>query len=90
MKESQKQVKYCPRCGSENLTIAAFFKPSIWVCLDCGYEGALTVEDRKLAEKIRERFAHALEELGNEVSGLKGDESQNQHLPLFCIKEKGD
>jgi len=62
MKESQKQVKCCPRCGSANITFAPFFKPSVWICLDCGYEGAFIVEDSELAEKIREKFAHALEE----------------------------
>jgi ribosomal protein L37AE/L43A len=65
MKGSQKQVKFCPKCGSTNINFAVFYRPSIWRCLDCGYEGAFMVEDCKLAEKIREKFA--LEELGIEV-----------------------
>lgn len=67
MKESQKRAKFCPKCGSPNTTFVIFFKPSIRRCLDCGYEGTFIIEDSKLAEKIRERFADAFEELGVEV-----------------------
>lgn len=66
MKESQKRVKFCPKCGSTNINFAVFYRPSIWRCLDCGFEGAFMVEDCKLAEKIRGKFA--LEEWSIEVS----------------------
>jgi ribosomal protein L37AE/L43A len=50
-----KRVKFCPRCGSTNINFLIFYRPSIWKCLDCSYEGVLIVEDGKLADKIRER-----------------------------------
>jgi hypothetical protein len=31
-------------------------RPSIWKCLDCGYEGAFIIEDGELAEKMPERY----------------------------------
>jgi RNA polymerase subunit RPABC4/transcription elongation factor Spt4 len=48
--------KYCPKCGSTNLNFLIFYRPSIWKCLDCGYEGALIVEDGMLAEEIHRRY----------------------------------
>jgi len=50
------RMKYCPKCGSSNINFLIFFRPSVWKCLDCGYEGAFIVEDGKLAEKIRKRY----------------------------------
>jgi ribosomal protein L37AE/L43A len=49
------RIKYCPKCGSDNVNCLVFYRPSIWKCLDCGYEGAFIVEDGRLAEKIRQR-----------------------------------
>lgn len=46
-------VKFCPKCGSANINVLAFYRPSTWKCLDCGYEGAFILEDSNLAEKIR-------------------------------------
>jgi len=57
MESKQKPVKFCPKCGSTNLNFPVFYRPSIWKCLDCGYEGAFIVEDSMLAEKIREDYA---------------------------------
>jgi ribosomal protein L37AE/L43A len=51
-----RRIKFCPRCGSPNINPLAFYHPSIWKCLDCGYEGALIVEDGTLAEKIHEDY----------------------------------
>jgi len=51
-----KRIKFCPKCGSTNINFLVFYRPSIWRCLDCGYEGAFIVEDGKLAEKIQERY----------------------------------
>jgi len=49
------RVKFCPRCGSSNLNVLVFYRPSLWKCLDCGYEGAFILEDSKLAEKLQEQ-----------------------------------
>jgi len=51
-----KKMKFCPKCGSTNLNFPVFYRPSVWKCLDCGYEGAVIVEDSKLAGKIQERY----------------------------------
>jgi predicted RNA-binding Zn-ribbon protein involved in translation (DUF1610 family) len=49
------RVKFCPRCGSVHIFWASGLPQlwSIWQCRDCGYRGALVIEDGKLAEKIR-------------------------------------
>jgi len=49
-------VKFCPKCGSANINVLAFYRPSTWKCLSCGYEGAFILEDSNLAEKIRKRY----------------------------------
>ena len=51
-----KKMKLCPKCGSTNVNFVVFYRPSIWKCLDCGYEGAFIIEDSNLAEKIQERY----------------------------------
>jgi ribosomal protein L37AE/L43A len=33
-----RRKKFCPKCGSTNINFAVFYRPSIWRCLDCGYE----------------------------------------------------
>lgn len=48
------RLKFCPKCGSSNLNFLIFYRPSLWECLDCGYEGAFVVEDGILAKRIRE------------------------------------
>jgi ribosomal protein L37AE/L43A len=47
------KMKFCPKCGSSNLNVQVFYRPSIWKCLNCGYEGAFILEDSKLAEKLQ-------------------------------------
>jgi len=47
---------FCPNCGSANINFSVFYRPSIWKCLDCGYEGPLIIEDSNLAEKIQESY----------------------------------
>jgi hypothetical protein len=32
-----------------------FYRPSIWKCLDCGYEGAFIIEDGELVENLQTR-----------------------------------
>ena len=44
-------TKCCPRCGSKNLN----YKPwlgEIYACRECGYQGALIVEDGEIADAI--------------------------------------
>lgn len=55
-------LKFCPKCGSSNVSVSVFYRPSVWRCLDCGYEGAFIVEDSKLAEKLHERYSKDREE----------------------------
>jgi ribosomal protein L37AE/L43A len=55
-------MKFCPKCGSTNINFPVFYRPSIWKCLYCGYEGAFIIEDGKLAEKIQERHRKTCEE----------------------------
>ena len=50
------RMKFCPKCGSTHINFPTFYRPSIWKCLDCGYEGALIVENGKLAEKIQQDY----------------------------------
>ncbi|MEM3401925.1 MAG: hypothetical protein QW179_02025 [Candidatus Hadarchaeales archaeon] len=49
--------KYCPNCGSERVRWASGLPQlwSIYECLNCGYRGALIIEDGKIARKISEK-----------------------------------
>ena len=49
-------IKCCPKCGSINVNPLVFYRPSIWRCLDCGYEGAFIIEDCGFAEQMQGRF----------------------------------
>ncbi|HVP92506.1 MAG TPA: hypothetical protein VMS94_02055 [Acidobacteriota bacterium] len=62
-------MKCCPKCGSVNITFPAFYRPSIWKCLDCDYEGAFIVENGKLPEKMQECCL----ERGNAIDWTGGD-----------------
>jgi hypothetical protein len=46
-------MKHCPKCGSTNVSFPLLYRPSIWMCLDCGYEGAFIIEGDMHAEKCR-------------------------------------
>ncbi|WJI10018.1 hypothetical protein FGU46_07915 [Methanobacterium sp. CWC-01] len=48
--------KYCPRCGSNNIKWLIPQMGSIWDCMDCGYHGAVIIEDEELAVEIRKKF----------------------------------
>ena len=58
MKGTEYSVKFCPKCGSTEIFWASGLPQlwSIWECRECGYRGALVVEDGKLAKKIRQDF----------------------------------
>jgi len=63
-----KKLKFCPKCGSSDIFWASGLPQlwSIWECKECGYRGALIIEDSKLATKIRENY-------------LKGDVKEKPH-----------
>jgi DNA-directed RNA polymerase subunit M len=58
-KALRKGVKFCPKCGSINIFWASGLPQlwSIWECRNCGYRGALVLEDSRLAGKLREDYA---------------------------------
>jgi len=51
-------MKFCPKCGSAEIFWASGLPQlwSTWECKECGYRGALVIEDSKLATRIRERY----------------------------------
>jgi len=54
--EKKKDMLYCPRCGSSNVD---WILPQIWskwVCRDCGYIGALIIEDGEIAAELRKEW----------------------------------
>lgn len=51
-----RMIKFCPRCGSPNINALVFYRPSIWRCLDCGYEGTFIIQDGTLAEKLQKDY----------------------------------
>lgn len=50
------KAKFCPKCGSPNLHFLIYYRPSIWKCFDCDYEGAFVLEGHELAGQIREQY----------------------------------
>ncbi len=58
-KTRERTQKFCPKCGSSDVSWASGLPQlwSIWDCKNCGYRGALILEDSKLAEKLREEYA---------------------------------
>lgn len=50
------KLKYCPKCGSNNVKWVNPLMWSTWVCYDCGYEGPIIIEDEELAREIRENY----------------------------------
>jgi len=58
-----KKLKFCPKCGSTRMYWASGLPQlwSIWECKECGYRGALVIEDSESAAKIRERYLKSVE-----------------------------
>jgi DNA-directed RNA polymerase subunit M len=52
------KAKFCPKCGSTNVFYASGLPQlwSLWDCRNCGYRGALILEDGDLAEKLRKEW----------------------------------
>jgi len=49
-------MKFCPKCGSKNID---WVLPQTWSkyeCKDCGYIGALIIEDGKIADEIKKEY----------------------------------
>jgi DNA-directed RNA polymerase subunit M len=53
-----RKLKFCPKCGSKSVFWASGLPQlwSLWECKNCGYRGALILEDGKMAEKIEEEW----------------------------------
>ena len=51
-------MKFCPRCGSNNIGWIIPQDRSKWECKDCGYIGSLIIEDGIIAEQIRKDYIH--------------------------------
>lgn len=60
---SEFKKKFCPNCGSSNIkwTIPQLW--SIWECFNCGYRGAVVIENEELAQKIKEDYKEKQEEV---------------------------
>ena len=49
-------VKHCPQCGSSNIEWIIPHDRSKWQCRDCGYIGALIVENGRFAEELEKNW----------------------------------
>jgi len=51
-------IKFCPRCGSNDVFWAQGLPQfwSVWDCKNCGYRGALILEDGNMAKKLKEEW----------------------------------
>lgn len=67
----KRSVKFCPNCGSMNIKWLNPQMWSTWKCWDCGYQGAVVIEDEVLAEEIRKNF---LKKIKNKETDLKKEE----------------
>jgi predicted RNA-binding Zn-ribbon protein involved in translation (DUF1610 family) len=57
MKKKQ-SFKFCPMCGSTDVFWAQGMPQfwSLWQCQNCGYRGALILEDGNLASKLQKEW----------------------------------
>ncbi|CDG65486.1 MAG: hypothetical protein PWQ15_431 [Methanobacterium sp.] len=65
--------KFCPNCGSRNIKWINPQMWSIWHCGDCGYQGAVVIEDKELADAVRKNFRKIRDE-ENESGSSYDDE----------------
>lgn len=40
-----RRIKRCPACGSTNIKWVIPQNWSLWECFDCGYQGAIVIEE---------------------------------------------
>ena len=57
-----KTKKFCPNCGSTNIKWVIPQNWSMWRCYDCGYYGAVVIEDGEMACEIRKDYLKKHEE----------------------------
>ena len=52
------RINFCPKCGSRDVFFASGLPQlwSLWEFRNCGYRGALILEDVSLAEKLRKEW----------------------------------
>ena len=62
-KEKPSRVKFCPSCGSKNVQWELPQTWSVWKCWDCGYVGALIVEDGLMADEVRKDYLERIAKL---------------------------
>lgn len=57
-KRTGRGLKFCPKCGSTDVFWAQGMPQfwSLWQCRNCGYYGALILEDGNLAVKLQEEW----------------------------------
>lgn len=48
--------KFCPVCGSDNIKWQIPQNWSVWECHNCGYVGAIVVEEEELARELQEEY----------------------------------
>jgi len=55
-------AKFCPRCGSTNVFWSQGMPQfwSLWDCKNCGYHGALILENGNMAKKLQEEWKKRL------------------------------
>lgn len=56
--KKKRSVKFCPKCGSTDVFWAQGMPQfwSLWQCKNCGYRGALILENGNLALKLQEEW----------------------------------
>jgi len=56
-------MRFCPRCGSQNIDWVLPQDWSKWECKDCGYVGAFIIEDGKIADQIKKEWLKKKEKI---------------------------
>ena len=69
--KQRNMTKFCPKCGSAELNYLPWLG-EIYVCRNCGYQGALVIEDGELAREIREKRFEVIKEEETEAESYKG------------------
>jgi len=69
--DKMRRLKHCPKCGSTHLAPDVFYRPSIWRCSDCGYEGAFIIEGDAFAGLTQERNLQISGTIGLREMGLR-------------------
>ena len=50
------KMKFCPRCGSNNIGWPLPHDRQKWECKDCGYIGAFIIDDGEIAKEIQKEY----------------------------------